>query len=68
MSQSNELLAELENQMKQAEKMFIDNVNKLENKELMSDMLNSFNKIKTGNMSSVELNKKAKEWQSNLDK
>lgn len=68
MIQSNELLAELENQMKQAEKMFIDNVNKLENKELMSDMLNSFNKIKSGNMSSVELNKKAKEWQSNLDK
>ena len=68
MSQSNELLAELENQMKQAEKMFIDNVNKLDNKELMSDMLNSFNKIKTGNMSSVELNKKAKEWQLNLDK
>ena len=68
MSQSNELLAELENQMKQAEKMFIDNVNKLDNKELMSDMLNSFNKIKKGNMSSVELNKKAKEWQLNLDK
>lgn len=68
MSQSNELLAELEIQMKQAEKMFIDNVNKLDNKELMSDMLNSFNKIKTGNMSSVELNKKAKEWQLNLDK
>ncbi len=68
MSQSNELLAELENQMKQAEKMFIDNVNKLDNKELMNDMLNSFNKIKGGNMSSVELNKKAKEWQSNLDK
>ena len=68
MSQSNELLAELENQMKQAEKMFIDNVNKLDNKELMSDMLNSFNKIKSGNMSSVELNKKAKEWQLNLDK
>ena len=68
MSQSNELLAELENQMKQAEKMFIDNVNKLDNKELMSDMLNSFDKIKAGNMSSVELNKKAKEWQSNLDK
>ena len=68
MSQSNELLAELENQMKQAEKMFIDNINKLDNKELMNDMLNSFNKIKSGNMSSVELNKKAKEWQSNLDK
>lgn len=68
MSQSKELLAELGKQMKEAEKLFIDNVNKLNNKELMNDMLNSFNKIKSGNMSSVELNKKAKEWQSNLDK
>ncbi len=68
MSQSKDILAELEKQMKEAEKMFIDNVNKLDNKELKKDMLSTFNNIKLGNITSVELNKKAKKWQSDLDK
>ena len=68
MSQNNELLQELENQIKDAEANFKMYVNKLSNKALKMDMLDSFEKIKTGELSTVELTNKAKEWQLNSDK
>ena len=68
MSLNNELLKELEDQLKQAEKTFMDNVKKLDNKELKIDMLQSFEDIKAGKISVVELNKKTTEWQSISDK
>jgi hypothetical protein len=68
MSLNDEMLKELESQLKQAEKTFRDNVKKLDNKELKIDMLQSFEDIKAGKISVVELNKKTTEWQSISDK
>ena len=68
MSLNDEMLKELESQLKQAEKTFRDNVTKLDNKELKIDMLQSFEDIKAGKISVIELNKKATEWQSISDK
>ncbi len=68
MSLNDEMLKELESQLKQAEKTFRDNVKKLDNKELKIDMLQSFEDIKAGKISVIELNKKTTEWQSISDK
>ena len=68
MNLNSELLEELNKQLSQAEKTFKDNVDKLENKELKIDMLNSFADIKAGNLDMNELTKKTKQWLSNSDK
>ena len=68
MNLNSELLEELNKQLSQAEKTFKENVDKLENKELKVDMLNSFADIKAGNLDMNELTKKTKQWLSNSDK
>ena len=68
MNLNSELLEELNKQLSQAEKTFKENVDKLENKELKIDMLNSFAEIKAGNLDMNELTKKTKQWLSNSDK
>ena len=68
MSQNDELVKELERQLKDAETRFKEYALKLDNKMIKTDMLDSFERIKNGEMSINELNNKAKEWQLNSDK
>tara|TARA_R110001606_G_scaffold326123_1_gene472903 strand:+ start:564 stop:770 length:207 start_codon:yes stop_codon:yes gene_type:complete len=68
MSQNDELLKELEKQLKDSEARFKMYADKLDNKMIRSDMLESFELIKQGKLNTNELIKKAEKWQSNLDK
>lgn len=68
MSQNDELVKELERQLKDAETRFKEYALKLDNKMIKTDMLDSFERIKNGEMSINELTKKAEKWQLNSDK
>lgn len=68
MSQNDELVKELERQLKDAETRFKEYALKLDNKMIKTDMLDSFERIKNGDMSINELTKKAEKWQLNSDK
>jgi len=68
MSLNDEILKELELQLKQAEQTFRDNLKKLDNKELKFDMLKSFEDIKNGKFTTKDLQEKTAQWQSILDK
>lgn len=68
MSQNDELVKELERQLKDAETRFKEYALKLDNKMIKADMLDSFERIKNGEMSINELTKKAEKWQLNSDK
>jgi len=68
MSQNDELVKELERQLKDAEARFKEYALKLDNKMIKTDMLDSFERIKNGEMSINELTKKAEKWQLNSDK
>jgi len=68
MSHNDELVKELERQLKDAETRFKEYALKLDNKMIKTDMLDSFERIKNGEMSINELTKKAEKWQLNSDK
>lgn len=68
MSHNDELVKELERQLKDAEARFKEYALKLDNKMIKTDMLDSFERIKNGEMSINELTKKAEKWQLNSDK
>jgi hypothetical protein len=68
MSQNDDLLKELKRQLKDSEARFKMYADKLDNKMIKADMLESFELIKQGKLNTNELTKKAEQWQSNLDK
>jgi len=68
MSQNDDLLKELKKQLKDSEERFKMYADKLDNKMIKADMLESFELIKQGKLNTNELTKKAEQWQSNLDK
>lgn len=68
MSQNDDLLKELKRQLKDSETRFKMYADKLDNKMIKADMLESFELIKQGKLNTNELTKKAEQWQSNLDK
>ena len=68
MSQNDELLKELQKQLEDSEAKFKLYANKLDNKMIKADMLESFELIKSGKLDINQLTKKAEKWQLNLDK